>query len=592
VTRMRENVGERENNLPKGRGYGTFYVNGKVHFNLVGVWADDSFRVETADKLPAKRWYHLLATFDSTQPYEKVRIYMDGKRQKLKINNHRLFRQFADASANLLIGGGGGPDWRFKGAIDDVRIYDALPDEEQIAVLACADSLAKIASVAPRRRGDGQRLKMRGAFLESGASSQAKRVWGKLNELKERKAALEATFPSVMVMQELPEPRPAFVLKRGAYDAPGEKVERGIPAVLPPMPRDFPNNRLGYAKWLVSRQNPLTARVTVNRFWQMLFGTGLVRTVEDFGTQGELPSHPELLDWLAVEFMSGRAGDGETRGQGDKETGRQGEETNRHPESAAIRNPQSKDWDVKALLKTIVMSATYRQSSMVTPQLLQRDPENRLLARGPRLRLRAEVIRDQALFLSGLLVEKRGGPSVKPYQPEGLYKDMVFSNMTNYDHDKGEGLWRRSLYTFWKRTVMPPAMQVFNASSREYCIVREARTNTPLQALNLMNDVTYIEAARMLAERMVSSGGEQAADRIAWAFRLATSRWPDEKEKQVLLENHHSQFAYFRSNPREAEKLLAVGEKRNSRKFDTAELAAYATTASLILNLDEVITKQ
>jgi Protein of unknown function (DUF1553) len=349
--------------------------------------------------------------------------------------------------------------------------------------------------------------------------------------------------------------------------------------VLPPMPKDFPNNRLGYAKWLVSPQNPLTARVTVNRFWQMFFGTGLVRTVEDFGTQGELPSHPELLDWLAVEFMSGGAG----------ERGRAGEQgKGRNLSHLRLRH----SWDVKALLKTVFMSATYRQSSRVTPQLLQQDPENRLLARGPRLRLPAEVIRDQALFLSGLLVEKRGGPSVKPYQPEGLYKDMVFSNMTNYDRDQGEGLWRRSLYTFWKRTVMPPAMQVFNASSREYCTVREARTNTPLQALNLMNDVTYIEAARILAERMMSSGGSEAVDRIAWAFRLATSRWPDGKEKQVLLENHLSQFEYFRSNLKEAEKLLAVGEKRHSSKFDTAELAAYATTASLILNLDEVITKQ
>jgi Protein of unknown function (DUF1553)/Protein of unknown function (DUF1549)/Concanavalin A-like lectin/glucanases superfamily/Planctomycete cytochrome C len=581
VTRMRDNVGERENNLPKGRGYGIFYVNGKVHFNLVGVWADDSFRVETADKLPVKRWYHLLATFDGTQPYEKVQIYIDGNKQKLKINNHRLFRQFADGGANLLIGGGGGPDWRFKGAIDDVRIYDALPDEEQIAVLACADSLAKIAQLEPQRRSDAQRLKMRGAFLENGASSPAKRVWGELNELKRRRAALVLTFSSMMVMQELPEPRPAFLLRRGAYDAPAEKVERGTPAVLPPMPADFPNNRLGLAKWLVSPQNPLTARVTVNRFWQMLFGTGLVRTVEDFGTQGESPSHPELLDWLAVEFMSGGARDGET--------GRRGDLFHR-PVSQSPDPPVA--WDVKALLKTIVMSATYRQTSMVTPQLLQQDPENRLLGRGPRLRLPAEVIRDQALFLSGLLVEKRGGPSVKPYQPEGLYKDMVFSNMTDYDRDKGEGLWRRSLYTFWKRTVMPPAMQVFNASSREYCTVRETRTNTPLQALNLMNDVTYIEAARMLAERMMSSGGEQASDRLAWAFRQATSRWPDEKERQVLLENHHSQIEYFRSDPKEAEKLLAVGERRNSPKFASVELAAYTATASLILNLDEVITKQ
>jgi hypothetical protein len=277
--------------------------------------------------------------------------------------------------------------------------------------------------------------------------------------------------------------------------------------------------------------------------------------VDDFGAQGELPSHPELLDWLAVEF-------------------------------------RKNGWNVKLLLKTIVMSATYRQSSKVTPQLFGRDPENRLLARGPRVRLPAEMIRDQALLLSGLLVEKTGGPSVKPYQPPGLYKDMVFSNMTNYDQAKGEGLWRRSLYTFWKRTVMPPAMSVFDATSREYCTVRETRTNTPLQALNLMNDVTYVEAARMLAERMLTEGGAKAEDRVAWAFRLATSRRPDEKELQVLVNNLNAQLEYFSAHPKEAARLLAVGERRNDRKLDVAELAAYASTSSLILNLDEVITKQ
>ena len=301
-----------------------------------------------------------------------------------------------------------------------------------------------------------------------------------------------------MVMQELPEPRPAYILKRGSYDAPGERVERGVPAVLPPMEKSWPNNRLGFARWLVSPENPLTSRVTVNRYWQMLFGTGLVKTAGDFGAQGELPSHPELLDWLAVEFQQG-------------------------------------GWDTKALLKTIVSSATYRQSSRVTPQLLQRDPENRLLARGPRLRLPAEMIRDQALLVSGLLVEKRGGPSVKPYQPEGLYKDMLFSNMTNYAQDKGDGLWRRSLYTYWKRTVMPPAMQVLDASSREYCTVRETRTNTPLQALNLMNDTTYVEAARLMAQRMMMEGGKQPEDRLAFGLRLAAGRQPDDVEKRVLL---------------------------------------------------------
>ncbi len=295
--------------------------------------------------------------------------------------------------------------------------------------------------------------------------------------------------------------------------------------------------------------------MTVNRFWQMLFGVGLVKTVEDFGAQGEAPSHPELLDWMAVEFQQG-------------------------------------GWNVKSMLKTIVSSATYRQSSKITPQLEQRDPENRLLARGPRLRLSAAMIRDQALFVSGLLVEKQGGPPVRPYQPEGLYKDMLFSNMTNYAQEKGDGLWRRSLYTYWKRTVMPPAMQVFDASSREYCTVRETRTNTPLQALNLMNDTTYVEAARLMAQRMMTEGGSKLEDRIALGLRLATGRRPDESESRLLRDNLQTQLKYFQGHPQEATKLLAVGVKPADKTLNPEELAAYSTMASLILNLDEVITKQ
>jgi hypothetical protein len=287
----------------------------------------------------------------------------------------------------------------------------------------------------------------------------------------------------------------------------------------------------------------------------MFFSRGLVKTAEDFGVQGEGPSHPELLDWLAVEF-------------------------------------QQIGWDIKALTKTIVMSSTYRQSSKLTPELLQRDPENRLLARGSRMRLPAEMIRDQALFASGLLLEKLGGPSVRPYQPEGLYKDLLFSNMTKYAQDTSSGLWRRSLYTFWKRTVNPPAMSVFDASSREYCVVRETRTNTPLQALNLMNDTTYVEAARMMAQRMMNEGGIKPEDRIALGLRLTAGRRPDEDETQVLLGSLRSQLAYFRSHPEEAARVLAVGSKANDPKLEKSELAAYAVVASLILNLDEVITKQ
>jgi hypothetical protein len=564
VTHMRDDAGEKENGLPKNRGYGLFFINGKVHFNLVSVWADDSFRVEIEDRLPAKQWYHVIAAFDSAQPYERAQIYINGRKQKLKVNNGRLFRTFGDANANLRIGGGAGPDYRFKGAIDEARIYKSLPDDDQAQMLACADSLEKIAAIPPAKRARGQRLKMLNAWLESAAPAALRQTWEKLRALKQRKPKLEAEFPTLMVMQETPTARPAFLLRRGAYDAPGARVERAVPAVLPPMPKDFPNNRLGFAQWLFSREHPLTARVTVNRFWQMLFGAGLVKTVDDFGSQGELPSHPELLDWLAVEFRDG--------------AGRYG------TEPAA--------WNVKSLLKTIVMSATYRQSSKIAPSLLRRDPENRLLARGPRLRLPAEMIRDQALFVSGLLVEKLGGPSVRPYQPEGLYQDMTFSNMTAYNQDKGEGLWRRSLYTFWKRTVMPPAMGVFDASAREHCTVRETRTNTPLQALNLMNDVTYVEAARMLAERMLIEGGVKPEERLARAFRLVTARRPDENELRVLTGNLKAQLEYFSRSPIEAARLLAVGVRRNRGSLSETELAAYAATASLILNLDEAITKQ
>jgi hypothetical protein len=240
----------------------------------------------------------------------------------------------------------------------------------------------------------------------------------------------------------------------------------------------------------------------------------------------------------------------------------------------------------------MVMSATYRQSSKLTPMLQQRDPDNRLLARAPRYRLPAETIRDQALFVSGLLVERIGGPSVKPYQPDGLYKDMAFGGLTGYAQDKGDGLWRRSLYTFWKRTVLSPTMQVFDASAREFCTVRDTRTNTPLQSLNLMNDVTYVEAARMLAQRMMTEGGSTPLERVNWAFRVVTSRQPSGSEQQVLLRSLNKQMGYFGRNPQEATKLLSVGEKKNDGKLDAAELAAYAATASLILNLDEVITKQ
>src|SRR5207248_173720 len=361
------------------------------------------------------------------------------------------------------------------------------------------------------------------------------------------KAKLDRSFPTVRVMAERATPRETFVLARGQYNQPGAQVQPGVPDVLPPLPAGAPNNRLGFAQWVTSPQNPLLARVTVNRFWQMYFGTGLVKTVEDFGSQGEWPSHPELLDWLATEF----AGAG---------------------------------WDMKAIQKTIVLSATYRQSSRIPPELLQKDPENRLLARGPRVRLSAEMVRGQALATSGLLVDKVGGPSVKPYQTAGLWKEL--SGGDDYKPDTGEGLHRRSLYTYWKRTAPPPMMMNFDAAGRETCVVRELRTNTPLQALNLMNDVTYIEAARKMAERMVREGGATPASRIAYGFELATARMPRRREAEILLASFNYHRDAFQSDPAAAAKYLSHGEAPRDEKLDVRELAAYAAVASLILNLD------
>jgi hypothetical protein len=376
------------------------------------------------------------------------------------------------------------------------------------------------------------------------------------DDLKKQIDETDLSIPITLVMDELAEPRPTFVLVRGAYDKKGEPVSANTPSFLPAFPSRLSTNRLGLANWLVDPGNPLTARVAVNRLWQSVFGVGLVRTTEDFGLQGESPSHPELLDWLANEFV--RAG-----------------------------------WDIKRMMKLLVMSATYRQDSRVTAELRAIDPENRLLARGPRYRLSAEMIRDQALAVSGLLLEKLGGPSVKPYHPPGLYEQVVAgSSASTYVQDKGDNLYRRSLYTYWKRSVPNPAMLVFDAPFRETCTARRSRTTTPLQALNLLNDPTYVESSRFLAQRMMHEGGATPESRIQQGFRLATGREPRPTELGVLVSGWRSMEAGFRVDRSSAESLLTVGETKADPDLDAVELAAYATVASTLLNLDETITKE
>jgi hypothetical protein len=541
---------------PKGKGYGLHMNQGKVHVHITSQWDTDGIRMDSEAALEPNRWYHVAFTYAGSRMAEGVTVYVNGAPVKMRVENDTLYRPFRNAGGKfevpVRIGGGWGVQRRFRGRIDGVRIYGRVLDVGEIAGLALPDTLDRIAA-KPRRNAVEERV-LREHFLEHDASPEIRAAWGHLAAARLEKLVLERKFPTVMVMAEREKPRDTFLLVRGAYDKPGETVQPGIPAALPPLPPGAPNNRLGFAQWVASPANPLTARVTVNRFWQMYFGTGIVKTTEDFGVQGEWPSHPELLDWLATEF---------------------------------VRN----GWDMKAMQRLIVTSAAYRQSSAATPELLQRDPDNRLLARGPRFRLPAEMIRDAALSAAGLLVEKQGGPSVKPYQPEGLWKEISMQDM-DYIQSKGDDLYRRSLYTFWKRTIAPPMMLNFDSAARESCVVRETRTNTPLQALNLMNDITFLEASRFIAQRMMKEGGAAPAGRLRYGFRLAAGRAPSAQEERILLDSLNYHLDYFASNGARVKEYLAHGDTPPDPKLDTRELAAYAAVASLIENLDETMTKE
>jgi hypothetical protein len=433
------------------------------------------------------------------------------------------------------------------------RIFATVASWEQIA----PESIVAIAKIEPANWTAPQRKQL--ADFRLSQLPEHRRLSDEAAALRKQIATAEAEIPTTLVMEEQKEPRPTFILMRGAYDKPGERVTPATPAVLPKPAADLPPNRLGLARWLVSRENPLTARVTVNRYWQQFFGAGLVRSSEDFGAQGDAPSHPELLDWLAVTF-------------------------------------QESGWDVKRLIKLIVMSETYRQASR-HPADASRDldPANVWLARGSRHRLPAEVIRDQALAASGLLVGKLGGPAVKPYHPPGLYEQVVAQRdnpKASYQQGSGEDLHRRSLYTYWKRSVPHPAMMLFDVPFREVCAMRRTRSNTPLQALNLLNDPTYVEAARFLAQRMIKSGGTTVESRLTHGFRLLLARDPNPQELRILAASVERSLKDFTPDPEAAKALLTVGEAKTADQPSPAELAAYTMAASTLMNLDETLTKE
>ena len=534
------------------RGFDIMVRKGKLSVHLIHKWNSNAIQVVTDAYVNTGQWKHLLVTYDGSSKADGIRIYLNGEPQATSAPFDRLTDSIRVNEPFRL--GRRSTSAFYKGSIDDLRIYQRTFTAEEAKQLADFQFLNTSLSVPAEKRTTQQQQELRAYFLKTAAPASFRTAEQELKSMQNKLAALYKTKPTSMIMQENETPRDTFVLLRGVYDQHGEKVTANVPAALPGFEQTLPLNRLGLARWLTSPQHPLTARVYVNRLWQQLFGVGLVKTVGDFGSQGEWPSHPELLDWLAIEF-------------------------------------QQSGWDVKHLIKQIVLSATYQQSSRVTDELYERDPENRLFARGPRFRLDAETVRDNALQTSGLLAAKQGGPSVKPYQPAGLWESVSYDSEVSYVQDTGDDLYRRSLYTFWKRQSPPPGLMAFDAPTRETCTVRRPRTNTPLQALVLMNDPTYIEAARVLAEQALKKDAAEA-ERIGFVFRSATSRIPSEFEQQVLAKILYQQLNVFQNNTAAAEKLIQVGDAPVDKTLAPAELAAWTILTSTIFNMDETVSKQ
>ena len=504
-------------------------------------------------ELPRGKWSHIVVTNDGSRKPAGIKIYINGQSVPLDTEADAL-KGTMHNDVPLTVGRRTGSD-QFDGQVDDLVIYNRAITAEEAAKLASVSPATPFLRIPAEKRTAEQKKALSELWAYENDPIYRKTEDDR-RATASAKEALDAAIPTVSVMQEMAKPRDCYVLIRGEYDKHGPKVTAAVPAFLPPIPKGYTNNRLGLAKWIVDPSNPLTARVTVNRLWERFFGIGIVATTEDFGTRAEYPSHPELLDWLATEFIRTK-------------------------------------WNLKGMVKEMLMSATYRQSSNLTPELVKKDPLNRLLARGPRFRLPAEVLRDQALCAAGLLVEKIGGRSVRPYQPAGIWDETAaFGNLINYKHDMGEGLYRKSLYTIWKRTASPPELTLFDVPSREICRISRARTNTPLQALVLLNDVTYVEAARVFAQRMIKEGGRTPKQRLAFAYRTLLSREPTPQEELILDAGIKRNLSHYQENKKAVADLLADGDSKPDPHIAPAELAAYTITASALLNLDETLTKE
>jgi hypothetical protein len=541
----------------KGRGLVVWVSARNPQFRLT---ADDGKSISAAaghlDQLKMGTWNHLVFTYDGSREQPGMGIYINGRAVNTQGREVKVKLAGSANTGKPLLIGRENKSYFPDGAIGEFRIYDRVVNEQEVRALA-SWPLAYAARRKPTPKLSAEERAALHAWYLNRWNQPYRTLAARLHGVQMERSEIARRSPVTHVQEERTDQKPfAHILHRGMYDQPRERVEPDVPAVLPRMKAGMPRNRLGLAQWLVSADNPLTARVIVNRFWQEVFGTGLVKTAEDFGSQGEAPSHPELLDWLAVEF---------------RESG----------------------WDVKRFIRMLVTSATYRQSAAASPEKLRTDPENRLLSRGPRFRMDAEMVRDYALAASGLLNPEIGGPSVKPYQPDGIWEAvaMLGSNTRFYKRDEGEKLYRRSLYWFWKRSAPPASMDIFNAPTRELCTVRRERTNTPLQALVTMNDTQFVEAARVLAQRAMLSAGADAGRRFGFMSRLLLARDLDERELEVVRKAWRDYLNYYDSNPEDAKKLVSVGEAKADESLNKAELAALTMVANQLMNLDEVLNK-
>jgi len=537
------------------RGYELLLENGRVAFALHYLWPGASLKVVTRTPLPAGQWTHVTATYDGSSLARGVRVYLNGRSVELETVRDGLYKDitYAKSEPDLTIG------FRFRdsgfkgGRVTDLAVFGHELTPLESAALAGQRDLETAWSTPTAALTAEQRAHLLEHYT-SRIDPDVAIAAGALQRVRSAQNELVNPVPEAMVMQELPRPKPAHVLRRGAYDDPGDPVVADTPHALPAFPADAPRNRLGLARWLTDPANPLMARVTVNRLWQQFFGQGLVESSDNFGVQGAPPTHPELLDWLAQDFVE-------------------------------------HGWDVKRTLRQIAVSTTYRQSSRGSAELLARDPQNVLLARGPARRLTAEMLRDQALNVSGLLVERIGGPSVKPYQPAGLWEEIAMGK-PKYELGRGEDLYRRSLYSFWKRTVPPPSMMLFDAAERNVCTVKRQSTSTPLQALALLNDVQVVEAARFVGQRMLREGGATLESRIDWVFRLVTGRRAAPAEKTILRTLYEEQLAEFSRDPQAAERFNAMGASATDATLPAPVRAASAVLAQALLNFDETVMRR